>query len=109
MDAVLVSITTPVGPGQLPLTSFSELNCGFDGLTLKPRFGAPPDVIALPLYDHLEAARDVADRFLDAGQRQHARQQRLRERRALEPLPPAPPLALLSIALRPVTVASVLR
>ena len=48
-DAVLVSITTPSGPGQLPLTSFSELNWGFDGLTLKPRFGAPPEVIALPL------------------------------------------------------------
>lgn len=46
LAAVMVSTTTPDGPGQWPLTSFSELNSGFDGSTLKPRFGAPPNAIA---------------------------------------------------------------
>ena len=47
-EAVSTSITTSPACGQSPLESVSELNCGCDGSTEKPRFGAPPKVIDLP-------------------------------------------------------------
>ena len=46
--AVDLSITTWFAPGHLPSTRVRLLNCGFDGSTEKPRFGAPPNAIALP-------------------------------------------------------------
>ena len=48
MSAVDLSTTTSFARGHAPSTSVRLLNCGFDGSTEKPRFGAPPKAIALP-------------------------------------------------------------
>ena len=48
MSAVDLSTTTSFDPGHAPSTRLRLLNCGFDGSTEKPRFGAPPYAIALP-------------------------------------------------------------
>jgi hypothetical protein len=42
LSAVDLSTTTSSGPGQAPSTRLRLLNCGFEGSTEKPRFGAPP-------------------------------------------------------------------
>ena len=46
--AVERSITTSPDPGQLPLTSVSELNRGWLGSIEKPRCGAKPKLITFP-------------------------------------------------------------
>ena len=106
MLAVVVSMTTPDGPGQLPLTSLSEVNWGAAGSTLKPRLGAPPEVMALP--------RTTSCRLPDTSPMACLTPGRLRTRGSSDwlnggtsPLFPAPPVALESMTLRPVTVASV--
>ena len=45
--AVDLSTTSSCAFGQFPWMSFSELRSGLSGSTLKPRFGAPPKMIAL--------------------------------------------------------------
>ena len=106
MLAVVVSMTTAAGPGQLPLTSLSELNCGLAGSTLNPRLGAPPEVIALPLLTSCRLPDTSPIASLTPG-RDWTRASSDWENGGTSPLAPAPPLALVSITLRPVTVASV--
>ena len=48
MPAVDLSTTTSPSFGQFPSTRVRLLNEGCVGSTLKPRLGAPPNVIALP-------------------------------------------------------------
>ena len=50
LPAVDWSTTTSSGPGQAPWTSDRLLNSGRVGSTEKPRFGAPPNAIALPSF-----------------------------------------------------------
>ena len=106
MLAVVVSMTTPDGPGQLPLTSLSELNWGSAGSTLKPRLGAPPEVMALPCTTSCRLPDTSPMASLTPG-RDWTRGSSDCENGGTSPLAPAPPLALESITLRPVTVASV--
>ena len=105
--AVLVSTTTPVGPGQVPLTSFSELNWGLAGSTLKPRLGAPPEVIALPFLTSCRLPETSPIASLTSGSAWTRVSRDCENGGTGAPLLPAPPLALESMALRPVTVASV--
>ena len=106
MLAVVVSMTTPVGPGQVPLTSRSELNWGLAGSTLKPRLGAPPEVIALPSLTSWRLPETSPMASLTPGSA-WTRGSSDWLNGGTSPLAPAPPVALVSITLRPVTVASV--
>ncbi len=79
LAAVLVSTTTSAGPGQWPLTSFSELNWGRDGSTLKPRLGAPPKEIAWPFLISWGLPGNATEGVADVGQAPDTGQQRFRE------------------------------
>ena len=104
--AVVVSMTTPPGPGQLPLTSRSELNWGLAGSTLKPRLGAPPEPIVLPFLTSCRLPDTSPMASLTPGS-PWTRPSSDWLNGGTSPLAPAPPVALLSMTLRPVTVASV--
>ncbi len=112
MLAVLVSMTTSDGPGHRPLTRLSELNWGREGSTLKPRFGAPPNAIALPFLiscgvpETPPSASRTSGRARTRGSSDCANEG---DTAAPPPPPPPEPALPLSIALRPVTVASVPR
>ena len=103
--AVEVSITTWFAPGQPPLVSFSDSNCGRAGSTLKPRFGAPPNEIALPFFTSCgsPATPPIAS-FTSGSARTFTSSDWSND--GVEALPPTS-FALLSSALRPVIVASV--
>jgi hypothetical protein len=105
---VLVSTTTWLGPGHRPLTRSSELNCGLDGSTLKPRLGAPPNPTALPLT----ISWGLPDTPPIASRTSGSARTRVSTDCGNDGAPFGPPLWLepldpVSTALRPVTVASV--
>ena len=110
LAAVLTSTTTSSGPGQWPLTSSSELNCGRLGSTLNPRLGAPPKAMALPFLISwgLPATPPRASRT-SGRLRTFASSDSGNDGVEAELAPIPPPPAPVSIALRPVTVASVPR
>ena len=72
--------TTSFAPGPLALHEGEAVELRLRRVDQKPRFGAPPNAIALPSVDELRVlARDAADRVLDVGQRLHLGEQRLVE------------------------------
>ncbi len=104
LEAVLVSTTTPVAPGQWPETSFSELSCGADGSTLEPSVGLEPNETVLPLSTSCAVPETPPDASATPGSRL------TRASNVSGKVGTSPPLAALapvSIALRPVIEAAV--
>ena len=82
LPAVDSSITTSPSSGQRPSTSERLLSDGCVGSMLKPRFGAPPKVIAFPSAPISWAfAADATDGGAGVRKRLHLGEQRLVERR----------------------------
>ncbi len=75
---------------------------------LKPRFGAPPDWITLPFWISCRLPETSPTACLTPGSASTRGSSVCENGGTSAPLPPAPPVALESIAFFPVTVAAVL-